>query len=615
MGKAVSKSSAARRRRALPALATATATAVALGLIAAPPAAAYATPDEVPNPFQEYTAQDYADALWNLNTSTWVRTYERETQDDCDVLTYTASHPLESEPTRTYVHIADEDDWWCAGDEGDQLRDELDALDDDDEHFHHGRPYENTQQRVPYYGTWADVNGNGVTSRTEIHARDLGNSSFTISGTYQDHYTGQRVNIAETETHGEHMIPVGHTWPEMQHRPREARVAYYNDPMNLTSTIGEINREKAGHTPTEWMPSNEDAHCAYSMTWAHIANKHQLSLYQRDVDQLRDQLWDCLREELHDDGSGSESWGADQRSPDLDWQSLPPDTDPEDVTEEPGGGPAEHYSTRDYTDALWNLENHIRIRSVDREEHEECDVQTHTTTHPRTGETHTYHRVISPENTYCGRDEGDQLREELEEKAEDDDTVFHSNPMDGQRRDAFGYWAAGDDGLNTRHHVLSRDLDNVEWNSTETAVTAGDFHDPYTGDPAEYEGPSTIIDHLLPVSHAWADMEHRDAEQRRDYYNDPENLIAVTEDSAQDRAQQSEGTYAPRNWMPEHEDFHCRYATAWTHAAASHDISLFASDIRQLRQTLLRCVVEETEDGGIDSPRREELQWAGLPPW
>ncbi|TLP75563.1 GmrSD restriction endonuclease domain-containing protein [Nesterenkonia sphaerica] len=616
-----------RRRRpvgAVPAAAVLV-SALLVGVSTAPPAGAYSDPSEVPDPFQEYSAQDYADALWNLETSTAVRSLERESRGDCEVFAYEVRHPLELGETRRYVHLADEDGWWCDGEEGEELREEFDTKDDEDEHFFHGRPYENTTHREPYYGTWADVTGNGVSSRTEIHARDLGNNTFTVSGTYLDHYTGQRVDITETETHGEHMVPVGHTWPEMQHRPREDRVAYYNDPMNLTSTIGEINREKAGHTPSEWMPSNEDAHCAYSLTWVHIANKHELSLFQRDIDQLRGQLWDCLHDQLDgaqgaqgDEGEGSEGEeseaggiGAESRSPDLDWQSLPPETEADDGTETSGAGPTEPYSVRDHLDAVWHLENHVRLRSVEREEHQDCDVQTHTTTHPRSGETRTYARVISPENTYCFGDEGDQLREELEAEAADDNAVFHSNPMDGQPRENLRTWVAGADGLNTRQHVLFRDLEDVEWDATGSEVVSATFEDPYTGEEGDYAGPSTVIDHLLPVAHAWTEMEHRDAQQRQAYYNDPENLVAVPEESSEARAGE-----APRNWMPDNEGFHCQYAVAWTHTAAAHEISLFGSDIAQLRQSLHRCIAEETGSGGSDEgQRRAELDWPELPPW
>ncbi|GAA4829808.1 hypothetical protein GCM10023354_05700 [Garicola koreensis] len=564
----------------------------------------------MPNPFQDYSARDYADALWNLETSTYVRTYERESGDDCDTLTYEVSHPLGLEAERTFVHISDEDDWWCSGDEADELREEFDERDDEDENFYHGRPYENVTQREPYFGTWADVTGNGVSSRTEIHARDLGNATFSVSGTYRDHYSGEEVNIAETETHGEHMIPVGHTWPEMQHRSREERVAYYNDAMNLTSTVGSTNREKAGHTPSEWMPSDEDAHCAYAMTWTHSANKHRISLYQRDVDHLRQLLWGCLEGELGEELDGAETRG-DQRSDDLDWQSLPPDSDPAEVSEGEGGGPGEHYTTRDYTDAVWNLENYVRVRSVEREEHEDCDVQTYTTAGPRGGSTLTYARVISPENTYCSGEEGDELREELQQRAEDDAAVFHSSPMDGNRRDYFGYWSIDDEAIDTRNHVLARDLTELEWNATQNRVIGGEFSDPYTGEREDYGRAGTRIDHIMGVEHAWVEMEHRDDDERRAFYNDPANLLATSAGMLRQK-----NADAPRNWMPDDENFHCRYAMAWVHNAVKHEVSLFASDIDELRGTLYRCIDQQTDEGEpLQTQRRAGLEWTSLPPY
>src|SRR5690606_18186484 len=141
--------------------------------------------------------------------------------------------------------------------------------------------------------------------------------------------------------------------------------------------------------------ADEGAHCAYAMTWTHIANKHRISLFQRDVDHLRELLWDCLSEEL----DGAETL-TDERSGDLDWQDLPPESDSDDdaVTEYEADGPAEDFTTRDYTDALWNLENHARIRSVERQEHQDCDLLTYTTTAPGGGATRTYSRVTTAEN-------------------------------------------------------------------------------------------------------------------------------------------------------------------------------------------------------------------------
>lgn len=582
--------------------------ALLLGVLVAPPASAYSSPDQVPDPFQEYSAQDYWDALWNLETTTYMRTHERESRGDCDFQRYTVSHPLDLEPKRVYVHVLSPDGTWCYGSDGDDLREEFDSQDEEDENFFHGVPYENTEQRVPYYGTWEDTNGNGHHSRTEIHARDLGNSTFTVSGTYWDHYSGQTVDIGETETHAEHMIPVGHTWPEMQHRSKDARVAYYNDHMNLTSTIGWINREKSGQTPSEWMPSNEAAHCEYAMSWTHVANRHEVSLFQRDVDHLREVLWDCLQEELPEDADTLPG----ERSPDLEWQDPAPSADGE-ITDDDGGGPRAGFSGLDLTDALWNLENQVPVRTVERESRGDCDVQTYTISPPRGGSETTYARVISEENDYCGGEDGDTLREELDEQAEDDDTFFHGSPLGGERREHFGYWSVPEEGEpNTRHHVLARDLDEVSWNSTETGVVSGRYTDPYTGQEAQHTGAGTSIDHILPVEHAWIEMEHRDQEERESFYNRPMNLLAVPSDTQEDRDVQG-----PRDWEPEFESFQCRYAAAWVHTAASYEISLFASDVEELRQRLYTCLEQasgggedgEGDDGELDPSRRTDLDW------
>lgn len=66
--------------------------------------------------------------------------------------------------------------------------------------------------------------------------------------------------------------------------------------------------------------------------------------------------------------------------------------------------------------------------------------------------------------------------------------------------------------------------------------------------------------------------------------------------------------------MPEYETFQCRYAVAWVHTAAQYEISLFASDIDELRRTLYTCLEDSAEDGELEASRRDELEWASLSP-
>lgn len=578
--------------------------ALAVGLTAAP-AEAYTSPEEVPNPFQDYGAQDYADALWNLHTTLKVRTHERTEHEDCDVQEYTVTGPLNGEVVSEYVQVISSDDTWCASDEGDELRDSFDERAAEEDNFYHGLPYEN--RRDEYYGVWADTNGNGVTSRTEIHARDLENSDFVVSGTYFDHYNGDNVNIAETETAGEHMVPVGFTWPEMQHRSQQDRVDYYNDPMNLTSTTGPTNRFKDGKTPSEWLPDHGPAQCPYALAWTHTTSKHDISLYNSDITFLKDFLSGCLKEQL-DDGQVLD---PESRSSDLDWAELPPEnlTAAEDAPTRNAEGPSAHASGLDYADALWNLERHVPVRSVEREEHDECDVETATISDSQGETTATYARVMSPENGYCSGEEGDELREELDAEAEEDSSFFHGSPLAGQSRAYFGYWQM-QDGLTTGQHVLGRDLRETEWNSNETGVLGGWTYDPYTADRLEYDPRTTAVDAVLPIQHAWIDMEQRSQDERSAFANDPMNLLVTSADVAQDK-----GSSGPRGWMPKHEGFQCRYALTWTATASKYQISLYESDFSQLRQTLYWCMSDpEEQSDEAQGTRRAELDWASLPP-
>ena len=141
-------------------------------------------------------------------------------------------------------------------------------------------------------------------------------------------------------------------------------------------------------------------------------------------------------------------------------------------------------------------------------------------------------------------------------------------------------------------------------------MVSGRYTDPYTGQQAEHSSAGTQLDHILPVEHAWIEMEHRPREERVGFYNDVQNLLAVPAQTQEDR-----GVQGPRDWMPEYEVFQCRYAAAWVHAAASHEISLYASDVEVLRESLYTCLQEaasgdgEVGDGELEPSRRSDLDW------
>lgn len=608
-------------------LALLAATIQSVGAPAEAHAAGYSSPSDVPDPFQDYTARDYADALWNLETQIRVRTHEREDHGDCQIQTYTATDPLDPDDVRTYAQVISADDSYCSGEDGDQLREELDDQAADEEDFFHGRPYELAREnedsrpfevlRERYYGDWADITGSGVTSRVAIHARDTGSSTWTASGTYYSHYTGERVNIGTTETHGEHMVPVSYTWPELQHASAETRRNYYNDPMNLTSAIGWVNREKSGKTPHQWMPENRGAWCAYATTWVHISQTYGLSLYQSDITTLREVLWECYRNALPtpDDDGARELTSS--RSGDLDWgDPAPAPQRPEDESQRTytAEGPRDHYTLQDYHDAVFTLENHIPVRVVDREEHGDCDVLTTVSTHPRTGEKKTSIRITTPENTACEDEDID------EDDLLDGDAELIPT-LEENREEKFGTWDQDGNGVTTADQVLARDAQSVSWSLGGETIKGAVFHDPHTGESHEVTGSEEVSEqvranHIVPVGHAWPELAVRSQQTREEFFNDQQNLIAVSTESAAEKSGN-----APRNWMPEHTGFHCRYATAWVEVLAQYRLSAHASDIRELRNTLYRCMAADEQEAAGESgaaadpgARREGASWISLAP-
>src|SRR5690606_29349754 len=107
-------------------------------------------------------------------------------------------------------------------------------------------------------------------------------------------------------------------------------------------------------------------------------------------------------------------------------------------------------------------------------------------------------------------------------------------------RDAFGP-AWSDEGTvemsgnscPTRQDVLARDLDDVARAEDGCTVLSDVLHDRYTGRTINFKrGPRTSmavqIDHIVPLALGWrSGARELTAEQRLNYANDPDNLIAT----------------------------------------------------------------------------------------
>lgn len=151
-------------------------------------------------------------------------------------------------------------------------------------------PYE----RDAFGPAWQDVDRNGCGTRDDILKRDLADETFkpgtrdcvVLTGTLADPYTGTTIAFnkqAGSTVDIDHLIPLGAAW-EMgaSEWTDEQRLAYANDPEVLLAVDAAANRGKGDKTISEWVPANDDAHCAYAAGYVHIAAKYSLSISRED---------------------------------------------------------------------------------------------------------------------------------------------------------------------------------------------------------------------------------------------------------------------------------------------------------------------------------------------
>ena len=95
----------------------------------------------------------------------------------------------------------------------------------------------------------------------------------------------------------------------------------------------------------------------------------------------------------------------------------------------------------------------------------------------------------------------------------------------------------------------------LTWRSErECRITAGTWYGAYGGDT--YTNPRQLdTDHVVPLSWAWrAGAWEWDRDRRREFANDPANLIPVSL-----RLNRQKGDKGPSEWMPPRDAFACEY--------------------------------------------------------
>ena len=153
-------------------------------------------------------------------------------------------------------------------------------------------------------------------------------------------------------------------------------------------------------------------------------------------------------------------------------------------------------------------------------------------------------------------------------------------------RDDWGGWRDSDrDCLNTRAEVLIEES-LAEPVLDDCKVVSGRWIDPWSGIQFEDAG-SMEIDHHVPLanahisgSSAWTD------EQRREFYNDSENLNALSQE-----INRSKGARSPADWQPPDETSHCDYARQWDAIKTKYQLSTTTAERQALDEMLTTCTL------------------------
>ncbi|MDK8898222.1 HNH endonuclease family protein [Corynebacterium sp. MSK004] len=174
-------------------------------------------------------------------------------------------------------------------------------------------------------------------------------------------------------------------------------------------------------------------------------------------------------------------------------------------------------------------------------------------------------------------------------------------PMTGYEREEFGQaWSDdvtvefGHNGCDTRNDILRRDLDPeslvLKEGTHDCVALSGTLHDPYSGQDIEFQrGAQTSravqIDHVVPLADAWQKgAQQWSPEKRRDFANDPRNLLAVD-----GPLNQQKGAGDAATWLPPNKGFRCEYARRIVEVKAAYEIWVTAAEKDALRQLLNAC--------------------------
>lgn len=169
-------------------------------------------------------------------------------------------------------------------------------------------------------------------------------------------------------------------------------------------------------------------------------------------------------------------------------------------------------------------------------------------------------------------------------------------PKTGYDREVFGpAWSddvdvpGGHNGCDSRNDLLARALTGIQLKpgTHGCVVLSGSMIDPYTGRRLEFRrGASTVdVDHVVALGDAWQKGAQRwTPQKRRDFANDPANLLAVSAS-----ANRSKGDGDAATWLPPLRSARCGYAVRQIDVKKKYRLWVTKAERAALTEILDRC--------------------------
>jgi hypothetical protein len=167
-------------------------------------------------------------------------------------------------------------------------------------------------------------------------------------------------------------------------------------------------------------------------------------------------------------------------------------------------------------------------------------------------------------------------------------------PRTGFDRDEFGpAWSDVDhNGCDTRNDILKRDMTDEKFKvgTHDCIILSGVLDDPYGGKTIHFtrgQDTSTAvqIDHLVALSDAWQKGAQKwDATKRKEFANDPLNLMAV---DGPLNNQKSDGDAA--TWLPPRKSYRCTYVAKQIDVKTKYGVWITTGEKDAMTTVLSSC--------------------------